>query len=414
MRAVVFDLNLVKYGLAKALGKRVPALYYGWPSCLSLREVPEPKLRGPQWTKVAVSACGFCGSDLSTILHKYSPSLSPFSSMPCVLGHEIFGRLSEVGADARAAGFREGDRVNVNPAFGCLVRGIDPMCPACATGHPATCHRAGESNGGLAPGFSLGFHRDLPGGFGESLVAHHSQLVRMPDAVPDERAVLTEPLAIGIHAILKREPRADEEVLIIGGGMIAYAVLAGLRLLGFRNRVTQLLMLDYQGQLARALGADDVIQLGRKVDVIGEVVRRTDGRRHAPIIGRDVMTGGYPLVFDCVGTPESVRDSLAFARSQGTVVMVGNAGVLPNGDVTNLWAHELTWIGTAFYGPEPTRAHRHTLALTTELLGEPAAKGLDALITHTFGLEQYRDAVVANIDRAGHRSVKTVFHPARS
>jgi L-iditol 2-dehydrogenase len=414
MRAVVFDLNLLKYGLAKALGKRVPSLYYGWPSCLSVREVPEPRLRGPAWAKVSVTACGFCGSDLSTILLKYSPSLSPFSSMPCVLGHEIFGRLSEVGADARAAGWKEGDRVAVNPAFGCQVRGVSPLCPACATGHPATCHRAGESNGGLAPGFSLGFHRDLPGGFSESLLAHHTQLVRMPDAVPDGRAVLTEPLAIGVHAILKREPRADEEILIIGGGMIAYAVLVGLRLLGFRNRVTQLLMLDYQAQLARELGADDVIQLGRDVDVLGEVVRRTGGRRHKPIIGRDVMTGGYPLVFDCVGSPESVRDSLAFARSQGTVVMVGNAGVLPDADVTNLWAHELTWIGTAFYGPEPTRDHRHTLALTTELLSGDAAAGIDRLVTHTFGLEQAREAVVANIDRARYRSVKTVFHPARS
>jgi L-iditol 2-dehydrogenase len=49
MRALVFDLSLVKYGLAKAFGKRLPSLYYGRPSCLQLREVPEPSLRGPEW-----------------------------------------------------------------------------------------------------------------------------------------------------------------------------------------------------------------------------------------------------------------------------------------------------------------------------------------------------------------------------
>src|SRR5262245_62005379 len=164
VRALVFDLSLVKYGLAKAFGKRFPSLYYGKPSCLQLREVPEPKLRGPAWAKVAVESTGFCGSDLSTILLKYSPALSPFSSMPCVLGHEIFGRLAEVGANARADGWKEGDRVALNPSFGCLVRGISPLCSACAVGHPATCLNAGGSDGGLAPGFSLGFHRDLPGG----------------------------------------------------------------------------------------------------------------------------------------------------------------------------------------------------------------------------------------------------------
>src|SRR6476469_2814656 len=249
MRAVVFDLNLVKYGLAKALGKRVPSLYYGKRSCLSLRDVPEPTLRGPDWVKARVEACGFCGSDLSTILFKMSPSLSPFSSMPCVLGHEIFARLSEVGAGARAAGWTEGDRVAIIPAFGCLVRGIDPACPACASGHPATCHRSGESLGSLAPGYTIGFHRDLPGGFSEMLVAHQSQLHHLPDSVPDSRAVLTAPLALGVHAVLKREPRADERILIIGGGMIAYAVLAALRLLGHQNHITQLLLLDFQAQM---------------------------------------------------------------------------------------------------------------------------------------------------------------------
>ncbi|HEY7958038.1 MAG TPA: alcohol dehydrogenase catalytic domain-containing protein [Polyangia bacterium] len=414
MRAVVFDLSLVRYGLAKALGKKMPALYYGKPSCLSLREVGEPTLRGPAWAKVAVEACGFCGSDLSTILLKYSPSLSPFSSMPCVLGHEIFGRLSAVGADARSAGFKEGDRVSVNPAFGCLVRNISPLCPACASGHPATCHFAGTHAGGLAAGFSIGFHKDLGGGFSESLIAHRSQLFHLPDAVPDERAVLVEPIAIGLHAVLKRPPQTDEEVLIIGGGMIAYSVLAALRLLGFRNKVTQLLLLDFQAERARALGADEVIKLGPGVDVLDEVCRRTGAHRHKPLLGRDVLTGGWPVTFDCVGSPESMRDALAFTRSQGTVVLVGNAGILPKLDVTTIWSHELSLVGTAYYGPEPLRDHQHTLALAGELLSEEAARPLDALITHHYPLESYEEAVVANIERGRFRSVKTVFHPRQA
>jgi threonine dehydrogenase-like Zn-dependent dehydrogenase len=409
MRAIVFDLSLARYALAKALGKRVPSLYWGPLSCVSMREVPEPTLRGPAWAKVAVEAAGFCGSDLSMVLLKMSPALSPFSSFPAVLGHEIFGRLAEVGAEARAAGFKEGDRVVVNPAFGCRVRGLHPLCPACESGHPATCHRAGESAGGLAPGFTIGYHRDLPGGFSDAVVAHQSQLHRVPDRLPDSRAVLTEPIAIGLHGVLHRPPRDDEQVLIIGGGMIAYSVLAALRLSGRRCRVTQLVLVPFQAALARALGADEAI-VAAEEDALERVVTLTGAHRHKPILGGDVITGGFAVSFDCVGTPDSLRDALRFTRSQGTIVMVGACGVVPRIDLTNIWAKELDIRGTYYYAPEADG--RHTLDLAVELLSGDGAGRVDALITHTYALEQYREAIVANVDRGRSKAMKTVFKPA--
>jgi threonine dehydrogenase-like Zn-dependent dehydrogenase len=294
------------------------------------------------------------------------------------------------------------------------VRGVDPPCPACASGHPATCHRAGTTDGGLAAGFSLGFHKDLPGGFSDTLVAHHTQLHRMPDAVSDARAVLTEPIAIGVHGVLRRPPKEGEQVLVIGGGMIAYSVLAALRLLGFKNQVTQLLLLDFQAEVARALGADEVIKLGEGVDVYDEVIKLTGARRHKPILGRDVLTGGFPLVYDCIGTPESLRDALTFVRSQGAVVMVGNVGVVPKADLTWIWAKEMQLIGTYFYGPEPLKEGKHTFALTCELLAEKRAEMVDRLVTHRFPLEKYQEAVLANVQRGKYKSVKTVFTPRES
>ncbi|HEX6837998.1 MAG TPA: alcohol dehydrogenase catalytic domain-containing protein, partial [Polyangia bacterium] len=401
--------SIPRYALAKALGKQIPSLYWGPLSCLSLREVPEPALRGPAWAKIAVEAAGFCGSDLSTVLLKMSPALTPFSSFPAVLGHEIFGRLVEVGGEARAAGFREGDRVAVNPAFGCRVRGIDPPCPACATGHPATCHRAGESAGGLAPGFTIGYHRDLPGGFSERVVAHVTQLHRVPDGVPDARAVLTEPLSIGLHAVLHRPPRDDEHVLVIGGGMIAYSVLAALRLAGHKCRVTQLVLVPFQAELARALGADDVI-VASEENAFERVIALTGARRWKPIIGGDVLTGGFAVSFDCVGTRDSLRDALAYTQSQGTIVMVGACGIVPKIDLTNIWAKELDIRGTYFYAPEANG--RHTIDMATELLTGDGARAVDALVTHTFPLEKYQEAIVANIDRGKSKAMKTIFKPA--
>ncbi|MDB4968550.1 MAG: Alcohol dehydrogenase GroES domain protein [Myxococcales bacterium] len=409
MRAIVFDLSLARYALAKALGRQIPSLYWGPLSCVSLREVPEPPLRGPAWAKVSVEASGFCGSDLATVLLKMSPALSPFSSFPAVLGHEIFGRLSEVGGDARAAGFKEGDRVVVNPAFGCRVRGLAPPCASCASGHPATCHHAGESAGGLAPGFTIGYHRDLPGGFSDVVAAHTTQLHRVPDSVPDTRAVLTEPISIGLHGVLHRPPRDDEEVLIIGGGMIAYSVLAALRLSGRRCRVTQLVLVPFQADLARALGADEVI-VASKEDTMDRVVALTGARRHKPILGRDVLTGGYAVTFDCVGTPDSLRDALSYTRSQGTIVMVGACGIVPKIDLTNIWARELAIQGTYYYAPEADG--RHTIDIATELLAGDSARAVDALVTHSFPLEKYEDAIIANIDRGKSKAMKTIFKPA--
>jgi L-iditol 2-dehydrogenase len=226
--------------------------------------------------------------------------------------------------------------------------------------------------------------------------------------------VLTEPIGIGVHAVLHRAPQSDESILIIGGGMIAYAVLAALRLLGYRNSVTQLLLLDFQATLAGELGADQVIKLGPEVDLLETVCQLTGAKRHKPILGRDVLSGGFPLVYDCIGSPESLRDALSCVRSQGTVVMVGNVGQVDKADLTWLWAKEITLQGSYYYAPEPTRENRHTLALTCELLSEESAKPLDALITHRFSLENYQEAVVANIERARFRSVKTIFRPQQS
>jgi threonine dehydrogenase-like Zn-dependent dehydrogenase len=410
MRAVVFDLSIPRYLAARALGKRMPSLYYGRGSCLSLREVAEPALPGAAWARVAVDAAGVCGSDIATILLKMSPALSPFSSFPSVMGHEIFGRLAEVGADARARGWREGDRVAVNPAVGCEVRGILPHCPACAVGHAATCHHAGSTEK-LAPGNCIGYHRDLPGGFCESMVAHGSQLVRVPDSVPDARAVMVEPLAIGLHAVLRHEPKPDDQVLIIGGGMIAYAVLAALRLSGHRARVTQVVLLDYQAEAARALGADEVIAPRGYNDLLDRVAALTGARRHKPVLGPDVLTGGFALTYDCIGSPESLRDALAVTRSQGTVVLVGAAGVIPKIDLTAIWSREISVVGTCFYAPEPAREKRHTMELVCDLIAGDAGRPVDALLTHHFALEKYQEAVIANLERGRFKSIKTVLHP---
>src|SRR5687768_17108404 len=102
MRGVVFDLSIPKYVAAKALGKRIPALYDGAPSCLSLLDdLARPPLPGDGWVRLRPILSGVCGTDLSIVYFKQSMTLTPYASFPFVLGHEVLARVSEVGPGVR-------------------------------------------------------------------------------------------------------------------------------------------------------------------------------------------------------------------------------------------------------------------------------------------------------------------------
>jgi len=413
VRALVFDLSIPRYLLARAAGKYAPSLYYGRPSCLQLRDVPAPEPRGPDWVRLRPRMTGMCGSDLAAIFFHSSPSMSPYSSFPAVLGHEVLADVTGAGA---GAGVREGDRVVIDPWLSCAIRG-QAACARCAAGEYPTCERAvqGPPASALCAGMLIGFHRDLPGGFGEAMIAHKSQLFRVPDAVPDQRAVLTEPLAVGFRAVHKRPPREGERVLVIGGGMIAYSVLAALRLEARPGRTSLLTLLPYQAELARTLGADAAFAIA-SVDsaTLAERLAADAGgsaRVVHPVIGPPFLIGGYDVVYDCVGSKDSLEQAFRVARAGGVVVLVGASGVLPAMDWSFVWSKELTVHGTLGYGHEADGRTR-TFQRVLDRLHSPAAAGLEQLVTHEFTLEQYQEAIVANVSRGEHQSIKTVLRPS--
>jgi threonine dehydrogenase-like Zn-dependent dehydrogenase len=253
----------------------------------------------------------------------------------------------------------------------------------------------------MAPGMIMGACRDQGGGWGEYVIAHRSQLFRLPDHLDETDGVLVEPLSIGMHAVLRRVPDPGAKVLVIGGGMMAYAAIAALRMLEVPCTITLLAHLPYQQEAGLALGADHAI---RGVD---DVVRLTGARRYKPLIGRDVLVGGFDQVYDCVGSAPSLQDALYYTRARGTIVLVGAPGVLSL-DWTFVWSRELAIVGTLGYGLEDWRGERlRTFDLTMRLM-QPE---LRRLVTHTFPLSRYREAIEANLDRAGTRSIKTVFTP---
>ena len=105
----------------------------------------------------------FCS--IGTLSAESSPYFSPLTSPPFVMGHEIVGEVVEDNG-----GFSAGERVVVEPALGCAVRGIDPPCAYCASGQYALC--VNVAKGDIAPGIQTGFCGDTGGGWAEgTLVA---------------------------------------------------------------------------------------------------------------------------------------------------------------------------------------------------------------------------------------------------
>ena len=302
-----------------------------------------------------------------------------------------------------------GQKVALNPLLPCRLRRMSPPCRPCASGQENGCEHTAE--GCLAPGQLIGYQRDLPGGMGTEMVAHPSQLHPLPEGVSDKAGVLVEPLAVGLHAVLKVPLGPEDRVLVIGGGPVAFACLWALRALGSRCHVTLLGAEDYQLDLARRLGADEAFRVMRDDTAEAEeVARRTGARLYRPILGPPALMGGYEVTFDCIGSAGSVQDALRYTRSLGQVVLVGAAGILERVDWTTVWRNELTVRGSYVYGPESFAGRRlHTFDLVLELLARRQGPDPSVLVTHTFPLARYQEAIEANLARARFHSVKTVF-----
>jgi threonine dehydrogenase-like Zn-dependent dehydrogenase len=169
MQGVTFTFSIPRFLLGRALGGLSDAAVFGGPSGLGLTERPVPRPPGNRWVSLDVIAGGICGTDVGNLLYTASPILEPFASFPAVLGHEILGRVVEVGSAVTRV--RPGQRVAVDPIISCAAREYPEgeWCPSCRAGHPGTCARGGEEGAlridgrPLARGISIGYHRDLPG-----------------------------------------------------------------------------------------------------------------------------------------------------------------------------------------------------------------------------------------------------------
>jgi threonine dehydrogenase-like Zn-dependent dehydrogenase len=394
VKALRFERNVPRFAAATVAG-RLAAGAGAKVGPLRLRSIDPPELPGPGWVEVLPRLSGICGSDLSTIDGHSSRYFEPIVSFPFVPGHEVVADLREPAGDVPAG------RVVLEPVLGCVTRGIDPVCPACARGDLGNCELI--AFGAIEPGLQSGFCCDTGGGWSTRMVAHRSQLHPVPDDWSDEAAVMVEPTACAVHGALAAEVAEGDLVVVLGAGALGLLVIAALHAYAPDCRVLAVAKHPVQKELARRLGADTVVEPGE----MPRAVRRTSGSMALGDGDIVRLTGGADHVIDCVGSEASLADALAVVRPKGRITMVGMPGHV-HVDLTGLWQREISLAGAYAYGTEtlPAGERRRTFDLAFELVGRA---DLGALVTATYPLSRYEDAIAHAANAGARGAVRIAF-----
>jgi threonine dehydrogenase-like Zn-dependent dehydrogenase len=398
LQALVYRKSIPRYLLMHVGSKRIKTLETSRFSPLQLEDVPDPDLPTPEWVRVKPLLSGICGSDLGTLSSENSPYFSPITSPPFVMGHEVFGEVANDNA-----GFRAGERVVVEPALGCRVRGIEPPCSFCASGRHALCLNVAQ--GDISPGIQTGFCHDTGGGWSHrSLVAHPSQLYCVPDAVPDEAAVAVEPLACAVHAAVEAVPGPDDTSLVIGAGSVGLFTVAALRHLTEAGRIICVAKHARQRQEALRLGADEVVHPKETYTTLPKMLGT---EAYKPELGKPVVMGGADRVYECVGAPATMEDAVRLTKPRGEVTLVGMPAARSSLDLTALWYKEIRLGGSYAYGAEEYEGETtSSFALALRLAPEI---GLEKMVGPRFRLEEYSKAIAAARSAGREGNVKVVF-----
>lgn len=406
MKALCFQPTLRRAIPTKLLSLFTKRACWGPGSPLVLRNVPAPELPTPEWVRVRSRLAGICGSDLAAVTLKGSLDnpIKHFVSFPMFLGHETVGEVDLPGD--RVPDLRPGQRVAVYPILACVPRGISPVCPSCARGDYALCRNLAA--GDLPPGQAIGLNSRTGGGFSEYLVAHRSQLFPVPDTVPDEHAVLLDPLCVGLHATLLADLEDDQNVLVFGAGIIGLSVIQSIRALGKACTVYVVARHPFQRELATACGADHIVEATEAPGRTEGLAQRLGARQYASRFVAPFFMGGFDVTFDCVGSRQTLQRSLHWANHRGTIVLVG-ASPSERFQWSLLFWKEVRLIGSISYGMEDLDGgRRHAFALALDMMRDCLLRP-DLLPLRTYPLSAYRDAFDSLLVKGRTRVVKVAF-----
>ncbi|WP_227983592.1 zinc-dependent alcohol dehydrogenase family protein [Nocardia spumae] len=317
------------------------ALVIEKPGEYSVQTIPDPT-PGPGEVVVEVAAVGICGTDIHIVEGEFPPT--PY---PIVPGHEFCGQIVD--------GPRSGEKVAVDPSLFCGA------CHYCRIGRGNLCDRWGAIGD------------TVNGAMAEYVAVPEANCFSIPDYLPASHGALVEPLSCAVHGFDGLPRILGSHYLIYGAGtmglmMLQLAVAAGAASVSVVDLNTDRL------QVARTLGADAVATNADEFD-----------RPH-----------GWEVVIDCTGAIPAIEDGLPRVRRGGTYQQFG---VAP-GDATaaispfRVYNDEITIVGSM--------AVVHSFGRAVDLVRKGAIDA-DTMVTHTFGLDQFSEALQAFRDGIGRK-----------
>jgi threonine dehydrogenase-like Zn-dependent dehydrogenase len=257
---------------------------------LVVDDVPEPA-PGAGQILVRTVACGICGSDLHTLQHRDEfVEMSASAKDPgnpidvhvmdlahdVVMGHEFCAEVVELGENTG------------NASVGDLVVSM-PVTFDLSGVHP------------------IGYSNDYPGGYGELMVLSDVLALAVPNGLSARHAALTEPMAVGRHAVERSRARAGSAAIVLGCGPVGLAVIAALR----HHDVEPIVAADFspkRRELAAVMGAHEVVDPRQEpaVDVWRRLAPATD-----------------LVIYEAVGVPGMLDDAIRRAPGNAQILVVG-------------------------------------------------------------------------------------------
>ena len=397
MKALVFRHSLAREAASTIGGRVDQRAFVSRFAPVRVEDIDELPLPAPDWVRVETTFSGLCGSDVKQILLNGARDnpLTALVSFPHVLGHEVVGRRAD-----------SGERVVLNPWLSCGPRGVEPACEACRVGRYPWCRNF--RSGGLPVSIHLGNCAAAAGAHAERFGAHVSQLFAIPPHIPDEAAVLADPVSVSLRSILLAPPADGQPVLVYGSGTLAFAAIGLLRYLYPRAEVCAATRPGFRAELATRLGAHAVLSSAPD-ELVAQVAARTGTSPLRPWSRRDWLQDGPAVVYDTIGSTETVETSLRLLATGGTLVV---SGVEPpkRFEWTPLYFKELRVVGSNGFGIEEVGGvAKHAMQHYFDFVSD----GLDLtpVITHRFPLARWAEAVltVKNSRRTG--AVKVLLEP---
>jgi D-arabinitol dehydrogenase (NADP+) len=337
------------------------AIVYEAPRTFEIADLPEPSPAAGE-VRLRVEMTGVCGTDLHIHEGRF------ISRFPLTPGHEVVGRVEEVGSGVTSVA--AGQRVVPNGNSGCGT------CEECVRGRPLFC----------LDFTALGVTG--PGGFAETMIAPAAQCFPVDD-LELESAVLAEPTACAVHGMDVLDLSPGSDVLIFGAGPTGL-VLAQLLLHGGAARLTVAAPTKFKLERAREFGADETVEVPR------------EDQRDAVDRLRAIAPRGFDVVVDATGAAAVSEATVGLLRDGGTALWYGLTREDDRVSISpyEIFRRELTIKGSF--------AQVDAFPRAVEFLRSGRVR-TDGIVTHRFGLDEFGSALEAV--RTDKTALKAVVVP---